>query len=306
MRVALCMIVRDEAARIENCLRDIHDAFEQVVVVDTGSSDRTCDILRQRFRIDPLSAELSASECFSKAPARNLAFSRVRAPWILSLDADERLSRPQLDALLGQPDPPDHAGIFLAWSTFRDGGQIGDYKLALFRRGLKSQGRVHENVQPSLRQAGLSAQWSDRLEIAHFPDPSDLERKRAFYRHRLECALAKQPTWFRYHWFLGHLHYLQSELDTAAHYLATAARAQSMDFPVECLNSMMLLAEIYARRERKAELGAVLRDMWAFYSASARDFEVRVNTRLEPWMVEAREHLAGGRLEAIRAYVFPY
>ncbi len=48
MRIGLCMIVKDEANRIAGALDGVIDLFDQVTVIDTGSTDGTLDILRER------------------------------------------------------------------------------------------------------------------------------------------------------------------------------------------------------------------------------------------------------------------
>ena len=47
MRISLCMIVRQEEKALERCLEGIADAVEEIVIVDTGSTDRTKEIARQ-------------------------------------------------------------------------------------------------------------------------------------------------------------------------------------------------------------------------------------------------------------------
>ena len=100
--LSLSMIVRDEAAQIEDCLRSVQGFADELVVVDTGSSDDTAaraQALGARVEQIPWPGDF--------APARNQALQWVSGDWVLVLDADERL-RPQawapLRALMAQPD----------------------------------------------------------------------------------------------------------------------------------------------------------------------------------------------------------
>ena len=100
--LSLSMIVRDEAARIEDCLRSVQGFADELVVVDTGSSDDTAaraQALGARVEQIPWPGDF--------APARNQALQWVSGDWVLVLDADERL-RPEawapLRALMAQPD----------------------------------------------------------------------------------------------------------------------------------------------------------------------------------------------------------
>jgi glycosyltransferase involved in cell wall biosynthesis len=304
MRIGLCMIVKDEEATIEGCLAGIVRAVDEIVIVDTGSTDRTPEILRARFGIEPLRFELQETECFAKFRARNLAFERSTTPWILSLDADERVGADEIEALRTLPDHSTVAGHFFRWDTYGPGPAIEDYKLALFRRGLASAGLVHENIQSSLRTAGVSAQWSDRLVIRHYPEPAKVVAKRRLYLQRMQCALRQDPDCARYRWFLGYTLYRESRLEEPIDHLRAAAAARSTGFPVECLNSMVVTADILARRGEIGALVGTLEEAVRFHRRVRDDFEVRVNFRLGPWLERALADARGHRSEAISAYEF--
>lgn len=92
----------------------------------------------------------------------------------------------------------------------------------------------------------------------------------------------------------------------AEKYLKVAAHSHSGDFPVECLNSKMVLAEIYARLARKDELQALLHSALRFYAQVIDDFEVRVNFRMKPWLEQAFEACQANSLDHIRVYGFAY
>jgi len=300
------MIVKDEQDTIAGCLDQIIDACVDVVVVDTGSTDRTPQILRERYGITPLQQPLLEAQCFSKAHARNLAFETVGAPWILCLDADERITAQGLAFLQALPEDAGPAGYFCAWHTYKNGTMIEDYKLPLFRKGLRSSGCAHENIQTMVRVAGLDALWLEGLVILHHPDPRKEPFKDDFYLRRLLCAIERDPTWYRYHWFLGHKYYFSGNIEQAGHYLATASDAESTRFPVECLNSKMLLAEIHAQRGEREQVERLVMSARGFLAKVADDFEVKVNFRLRPWFERAEVLIAAGEISNIRAYAFPY
>ena len=100
--LSLSMIVRDEAAQIEDCLRSVQGFVDEMVVVDTGSTDNTPALAQA------MGARVEQIEWPGDfAPARNQALQWVSGDWVLVLDADERL-RPEamapLRALMAQPD----------------------------------------------------------------------------------------------------------------------------------------------------------------------------------------------------------
>ena len=88
--VSLCMIVKDEEALLPKCLQSVADKVDEIVVVDTGSTDRSVAIAKSfgaRVFHHPWEGD------FSKH--RNQSISYARGSWILVLDADEILSLPK-------------------------------------------------------------------------------------------------------------------------------------------------------------------------------------------------------------------
>ena len=85
-RISLCMIVKDEQEWLAQCLESVQGAVDEIIVVDTGSSDRSNDIARQYgARIVPY------VWCDDFAAARNAGLEQATGEWILFLDADEAL-----------------------------------------------------------------------------------------------------------------------------------------------------------------------------------------------------------------------
>ena len=306
MDIGLCMIVKDEIDRIRDCLDPIVDLLADVVIVDTGSGDGTPELLARRYGIHVLRGALDAAHCNSKAPARNQAHAAIDAPWILSLDADERITREDLSALRARPDDARHAGYFLPWHTIRGEIVVEDYKLCLYRRDLRSSGCAHENVQVDLRARGLDAAWLGDHLVRHYPDPTRDAWKLEFYTARMTCAIARDPQWYRYHWFLGYTLYQQGRLDEAERWLAQAAAAESRRFPVECLNAAMLLASVLAARDERVAAQATVARARAFLAEVAMDFEVRINFRMDAWLSAAAGALATCSAPRLQPYAFAY
>ena len=88
-RLSLCMIVRDEAQLLPGCLESVRGAVDEIVAVDTGSSDATPEIVRAH---GGLLLRHAWREDFSAA--RNVSLDAATGDWILWMDADERL-RPE-------------------------------------------------------------------------------------------------------------------------------------------------------------------------------------------------------------------
>jgi glycosyltransferase involved in cell wall biosynthesis len=96
------MIVRNEAGRLGRCLESVAGFADELVVVDTGSSDDTVAVAEghgARVERIPWPGDF--------APARNQALEWVRGSWVLVLDADEQLlegAKEPLRALMAEPD----------------------------------------------------------------------------------------------------------------------------------------------------------------------------------------------------------
>jgi len=100
--LSLSMIVRDEAERLERSLSSVAGFVDEMVLLDTGSTDDTVAIAE---RCGAVVHHLSWPGDF--APARNAALTHVRGDWVLVLDADEVLTeqaREPLRQLMADPD----------------------------------------------------------------------------------------------------------------------------------------------------------------------------------------------------------
>ena len=85
--ITACLIVKNEERFLDKCLQSLQGTADQIVVVDTGSTDRTVEIARTH------DAEIHHFEwCDDFAAARNFSLEKARGDWVLILDADEVLT----------------------------------------------------------------------------------------------------------------------------------------------------------------------------------------------------------------------
>src|SRR5580658_3270077 len=99
MSVSLCMIVRNESAHLAEALTSAQGLVNEVVIVDTGSTDNT-----RRIALDHGARVYDFPWCDDFAAARNECIRHASSEWIFWLDADDHLpegSRPRLQAVLG-------------------------------------------------------------------------------------------------------------------------------------------------------------------------------------------------------------
>lgn len=151
MELSLCMIVRNEEAVLERCLRCVRDAVDEIVIVDTGSIDRTKEIAQ---RYTSLVFDFPWVDDFAKA--RNFAFSKATKPYILWLDADDVLTAESsvlLKALMKTLDPNTDM-IMMPYHVAFDilGNPTLTYERErIVRReaGFQWAGAIHEVISPS-------------------------------------------------------------------------------------------------------------------------------------------------------------
>ena len=149
--ISLCMIVKNEEAVLARCLDSVKEVVDEIVIVDTGSTDKTKEIAAQ---YTGLVYDFAWDDNFSAA--RNASFARATKDYILWLDADD-VPLPQdrqrflrLKASL----PPDTVGGMLPYHTGGDGAGRPDltyFRERLLRReaGFVWEGAVHEAIAPT-------------------------------------------------------------------------------------------------------------------------------------------------------------
>lgn len=158
MTVSVIIITLNEASCIERCLESVSWA-DEVIVLDSGSTDGTPDIcLRRRAKVT------TSTEWPGFGPQKNRALALATGDWVLSIDADEwlpaalqdeirtRLAAPGDIAAFRLPRLSSYCGRFL-----RHGGWWPDYVTRIFRRGQAhfSDDLVHERLVVRGRVATL-------------------------------------------------------------------------------------------------------------------------------------------------------
>jgi GT2 family glycosyltransferase/tetratricopeptide (TPR) repeat protein len=146
-RLSVCLIVKNEQEFLGRCLASVRALASQIVVVDTGSTDRTLEIAREH------GAEIHHfAWCDDFAAARNAALERATGDWVLTLDADEELLPGQAETLAREMQS---AGIMALRLPIIDKGRENEgcsYVPRLFRNapGLFFLGRLHEQPFSSI------------------------------------------------------------------------------------------------------------------------------------------------------------
>lgn len=146
-KISLCMIVKNEEQNLRRCLDSVIGVVDEIIIVDTGSSDRTKQI-----------AELAGAKviCYQWqddfSAARNVSLEAATGEWILFLDADEELEAESREALRRVSEEGDNEGYFIKIINFiGDEGCIEtcpDIVFRLFhnRPEYRFKGAIHEQI----------------------------------------------------------------------------------------------------------------------------------------------------------------
>jgi glycosyltransferase involved in cell wall biosynthesis len=166
--LSVALITQDEAENLPRTLKSVRFA-DEIVVVDSGSSDGTQELARAA------GARVFEEPWKGFAAQKNAAIEHTTCEWVLSLDADEEVSAElarEIEALLaGEPECAAYRlprlNHFLG-RPLRHGGYWPDPKLRLFRRGAARFGEraVHETMETA-GKAGQSKIGQLRGQLIH-------------------------------------------------------------------------------------------------------------------------------------------
>jgi glycosyltransferase involved in cell wall biosynthesis len=169
LTLSLCMIVKDEEEMLPRCLAAVRDVVDELIVVDTGSRDRTVEIARD-FGAHVIEHEWNGSF----ADARNVSFDAATCDWVMYLDADEVLvaeDAPLLRELTGRVwreafylVETNHTG------DLEDGMAVTHNALRVFRNRpeYRFEGRIHEQIAHRLPAGQPERLEQTRVRVEHY------------------------------------------------------------------------------------------------------------------------------------------
>jgi glycosyltransferase involved in cell wall biosynthesis/DNA-binding SARP family transcriptional activator len=159
-RLSVCMIVKNEERFLGQCLASVKDIADELIVIDTGSTDRTVEIAREH------GAQVGYFEwCNDFAAARNASIAPATGDWILFLDADEELSPAEKQNLPALVNSDNVALIRLPLINTHQGQVSKSILPRLFRNipAIQFQGCVHEGVYTALLK--VSKEWQMDISL---------------------------------------------------------------------------------------------------------------------------------------------
>lgn len=204
MSISLCVITKNEEELLEECLHSVNGLVDEMIVVDTGSTDKTISCAKKcKAKV----YEYPWNDDFSEA--RNFSLSKATKDWILVLDADEILVKKDHSAIRDLTDFTEFVGFSFVQRNYTNNQNIvnftsmlddpyrstipvftGYYPLRmvrLFKRSpeIKFSLLINESVEPSIQQSGGGI-LNINLPIHHLQELKDEravnERQLSFLR----------------------------------------------------------------------------------------------------------------------------
>ncbi len=164
--LTLSMIVKNEEKYLEGCLKSVQGIVDEILVVDTGSTDKTIEIAAK------YNAKIFHYDWVNNfSDARNFALKKSSGDWILYLDADERLnegSREKIRELLSKAKSKTAYSCIV--NSIDEAGnrpsKMNYVRLFPKKPGIKFEGAAHEQIIISLLKNGFEIIKTD-IEIIH-------------------------------------------------------------------------------------------------------------------------------------------
>lgn len=299
--LTLSMIVKDEAATIARTLRSVKPFIDRWVILDTGSSDATREVIREEMAGVP--GELYDEPFVDFSTTRNLALDRAgtNTEFILWLDADDELENGKsLRAFLARERAtrgPDREAYYV---RVRAGILFDSARVLRARAGWRFRGVVHEVLTHADRPPP-SHRIPDVI-IRHHPGQDALERSRKRWERDvglLQKALADDPRDARAAFYLANTLFWLKRYDEAE---AAFGRRIALDgWREEIFESRLTLAKIAAAKNRS----------WLEVQSRYLDAHLFAPHRAEPLYAIASHHDALKQhaltfLFARRGYELPF
>lgn len=167
-KLSVCIISKDEEKNIERCLKSIKAIADEIIVVDTGSTDGTIEIAKS---LGAKVIDFKWTNDFSEA--RNKSIENVTKDWILFLDCDEELDYEgsiKVKSLINKDENKE--GYYLRLINISKGVMQNDsIVMRLFRKNDKYRfkGKIHERILQSIKDENESGCIGEtQIKIYHY------------------------------------------------------------------------------------------------------------------------------------------
>ena len=223
LSISLCMITKNEEAFLEQCLNSVKGIIDEIIIVDTGSTDKTKEIAKKfcEMRVSSRTRSQLTAKIFDFkwvddfSAARNESIKHATKDWILVLDADEVLDEESLNTIKELTNDKDDDAFLVLQKNYTNetsiagfvneehknkgriyAGWYGSFIVRLFRnkKEYKFEGTVHELVEPSIEsKKGTIAATNIVLHHYGNSEPDIAKKKREFYLELCKKKVKQKP-----------------------------------------------------------------------------------------------------------------
>lgn len=220
MSISACLIAKDEEAWIGDCIENIKPICKEIIVVDTGSKDRTMEIAREKgARVSQIKWEND----FAKA--RNASLDKATQRWILIIDPDERIAGRDLEKIVKLTEESSAMAYSFNARNYSENAQAsgfkpctGEYadeergqsgffesrKVRLFQNtpNIRFQGTVHELVESSITGKVVESE----IPFHHYGSTKQVvvqKNKKELYRKQADKKISEEPNNWKAHFEKG-------------------------------------------------------------------------------------------------------
>lgn len=217
--ISLCMIVKNEEKNLPETLNSVKDYIDEIIIVDTGSTDNTVEVARS------FGAKVYFYEWNDDfASARNEALRHANCEWILSIDADDTMNGSDILRFKEYLKETDALGFSIPiFSKIEDrslniNNTVVNYLVRIFKNDprIRFSRRVHEFVDQSIYDIGGKIERID-LPVFHrgYADLEILKKKIERNKRLLELALDENPSDHNLWVYMGKTYVTLDDLDSA-------------------------------------------------------------------------------------------
>jgi glycosyltransferase involved in cell wall biosynthesis len=253
--ISCCVITKNEERHLARCLSSVSDIIDEIVIVDSGSTDNTIDVAK-----DFGAKIISINWIDDYSYARNIAIESATQPWIIFLDADETLvNGGALRQYLKQCSSEIIGTVVSRYDHFihpvsgkKSTVPVGIIRIFRNHPDIKFTYPVHEIAGPSIGKLNKKIEPFLESHIFHHIDQHTnnfIEAKQSYYLKLIENALGQNPTayWLIYQkgktlWFFSKLNHALNAFDSIIQ-----AEEASPELKVASLNNS---AVIYLLQEK--------------------------------------------------------
>jgi tetratricopeptide (TPR) repeat protein len=233
LTLSLCMIVRDEEEMLPRCLAAAAPAVDEIIVVDTGSTDATVEIAKS-FGAKVIEFPWTGS--FSDA--RNVSFEAATGDWLMYLDADEILVTEDIEHLRALTGRTWREAFYLVETSYTgelgDGGAMVNNALRVFRNRpeYRFKDRLHEQIAHTLPTYIPGRVEQSAVRVTHYGylgAVRDAKEKSQRNVELLRKQAAESPQTPFLHFNLGSEYIVAGNLSAAVEELKTARTLLTQD-----------------------------------------------------------------------------